>query len=404
MLKLRMFGATNKGLVRALNQDAYTCDASRGLVVVSDGMGGHAAGEIASHMVVEGLSDALASVTQFTAQDLPLRIDETIQKVNTKIIMKSQEDVSCRGMGATVNVLCFAHGFVTIGHVGDSRTYLIRAFRTQDNKPRFAMWPLTIDHNLGTFIDRGILTTPNNTPESSLTARDRSKLTRGMGVMDDPKPDIYTRRIEVGDVFLTCSDGLHGFASDKDVLRTIVTGNLVEAPQRLIELAKSAGAPDNVTVVLSVVSDLEEPFREFNGPTYATRPYLLRLPNGEIQGPMTVSQIADQWIRRAIPGETEVAAGLGPWLLLRNKSMVLQVYTDFQTEPYSGYVYYESSIQTDYENAPATVSAPSAPAAKKPADKKPFLMLAAAGFAIASLALLIAIFMIDFESIVLPAY
>lgn len=357
-MKLRMFGATDKGLVRAQNQDAYTCNASRGFAVLSDGMGGHAAGEVASHMVVEGLSEALTSFGQYSIEDIPLKLDDTIQQVNTKLILRSQDDSGCRGMGATVNVLFFAQGFLTIGHVGDSRTYLIRAFKSPENKPRFGIWPLTIDHNLGTFIDRGILSTPKQSSESDLSERDRSKLTRGMGVMADPKPDIYSRRIAEGDIFLTCSDGLHGFVTDKDMLRAIATGNLIEAPQRLIDLAKAAGAPDNVTVVLSVVSNLEEPFRDFEGPVYNSRPYLLRLPNGEIQGPLTVSEITDLWVRRAIPGNTEVAASLGPWLLLRNKSALLHTYKDFDSEPFSNYIYYESSVTSDVEGAALASSQP----------------------------------------------
>ena len=105
-----MFGATDKGLVRTINQDAYSCDAHLGIAVLSDGMGGHAAGEIASHMVVDGLSEVLTKVGDTALEDLPARIEDSILVVNTKLIQRSQEDASCRGMGATANVLCFAHG------------------------------------------------------------------------------------------------------------------------------------------------------------------------------------------------------------------------------------------------------------------------------------------------------
>ena len=353
-MKLRMYGATDKGLVRALNQDAYSCSASQGLVVVSDGMGGHAAGEVASHMVVEGLTEDLAAAANSAIQDLPARIDEAIQKVNTKLLVRSQEDPGCRGMGATVNVLCFTHGFVTIGHVGDSRTYLIQSFRSPDEKPRYGIWQLTVDHNLGTFIDRGILNISEQSPELQISSRERSKLTRGMGVMPDPKPDIYTRRIEDGDVFLTCSDGLHGFVSDRDVLRTIISGPISEAPQRLIEIAKAAGAPDNVTVVLSVISDHEEPLREHLGTIFQTRPYLLRLPNGEIQGLLTCAQILEMWVKRILSSNTEMAAGLGPWVLLRNKDSVIQAYSEFKTDSFINHVNYDTSADISEPPPPAT--------------------------------------------------
>jgi serine/threonine protein phosphatase PrpC len=357
-LKLRMFGATDKGLVRALNQDAYTCNASQGLVILSDGMGGHAAGEVASHMIVEGLSGALSAFEKYSVEEMPSRLDEAIQKVNTKVIMKSQEDPSCRGMGATVNVLCFSHGFVTIGHVGDSRTYLVRAFRTAENKPRFGIWSLTIDHNLGTFIDRGIMTPSEPIAEMPLTPRERSKLTRGMGVMTDPKPDIYSRRLEVGDVFLTCTDGLHGFVSDRDILKTIVTGSLTDAPQRLVDLAKAAGAPDNVTLVLTVISDESEPFRDFAGPTFQTRPYLLRLPNGEIQGLMTCQEIVDLWLQNSLPSNTEVAAGLGPWMLIRNKDQLFKTYPEFKIDKFHKHNHKDKNFSTLYKTLPETQSMP----------------------------------------------
>ena len=89
-MKLRMFGATDKGLVRALNQDAYSCDASLGIVILSDGMGGHAAGEVASHMVVEGLTESLAKISESAVDDVPVRIDEALKTVNTKLILRSQ--------------------------------------------------------------------------------------------------------------------------------------------------------------------------------------------------------------------------------------------------------------------------------------------------------------------------
>lgn len=342
-MKLRMFGATDKGLVRTLNQDAYSCDAQLGIAVLSDGMGGHAAGEIASHMVVDGLSEVLAKAGETSLDDLPARIEDSILAVNSRLLLRSQEDTSCRGMGATANVLCFAHGHVTIGHVGDSRTYLIRAFTTQDAKPRFGIWQLTIDHNLGTFVDRGILALTTFSADGKMSERERAKLTRGMGVMPDPKPDIYSKQLNEGDVFLTCSDGLHGFVSDRDILRTIVAGPISEAPQRLIESAIAAGAPDNVTVVLSIVSDSDEPLRETPYPALNSRPFLLRFPDGEIRGPFQAPEVIDQWTRRSLPGNTEISASLGQWFQLRNKDLILKELPEFKQETFINHIFYETT-------------------------------------------------------------
>ncbi len=398
-LKLRMFGATDKGLVRALNQDAYSCDASLGIVILSDGMGGHAAGEVASHMVVEGLTESLAKISESAVDDVPVRIDEALKTVNTKLILRSQEDSSCRGMGATVNILCFTHGFVTIGHVGDSRTYLVRAFKSSDNKPRFGSWQLTIDHNLGTFLDRGILNLSGSASEGQLSARDRSKLTRGMGVMPDPKPDIYSKRLTDGDVFLTCSDGLHGFVSDRDVLRALVAGSIAEAPQRLIDIAKAAGAPDNVTVVISIVSDLNEPFREFSGPIFDTRPYMLRLPNGEIQGPIVASEVIDLWIKRTLPSNTEMASGLGEWVLLRNKDLLVKAYPEFKQEIFLNHLHYETSEEIS-EQAPKTLETLESSSHNKPTHILIWVLLL-----ILSVGMTLTILLLpELQSVLLPAY
>lgn len=352
-MKLRMFGATDKGLVRALNQDAYSCDAHLGIAVLSDGMGGHAAGEIASHMVVEGLSEVLSKVGESSLEDLPARIEDAILAVNNKLLLKSHEDSSCRGMGATANVLCFAHGHVTIGHVGDSRTYFIRAFTTQSSKPRFGIWQLTIDHNLGTFVDRGILALSAFSTDGTMSEKERAKLTRGMGVMPDPKPDIYSKQLGEGDVFLTCSDGLHGFVSDRDILRTIVAGPLAEAPQRLIESAIAAGAPDNVTVVLSVISNRDEPLRDIPGPALNSRPFLLRLPDGELRGPFQANEVIELWTKRTLPGNTEVAASLSDWFQLRNKDLILKEFSEFKQDSFINHIFYETTEDSlGFSNAP----------------------------------------------------
>lgn len=399
-LKLRMYGATDKGLVRALNQDAYSCDANTGVVILSDGMGGHAAGEIASQMVVEGLAESLSQISQVELQEIAYKIDEAIQSVNTKLLVRSQEDASCRGMGATVNVLCFSQGFVTIGHVGDSRTYLLRAYKSPDDKPRFGSWQLTVDHNLGTFLDRGIVNvTGSKTPPSNISARDRSKLTRGMGVMADPKPDIYTKRLTDGDVYLTCSDGLHGFVSDRDVLKTLISGPIAEAPQRMIDIAKSAGAPDNVTIVLTVVSDLEEPFREFKGPVFNSRPFLLRLPTGEVQGPLTPNEIIELWLKRSLPGNTEMAAGLSDWVLLRNKDSVIQTYSEFKQNSYLNHVYYETS-----EELPEPPVSSYPVSHTRPEKKNPLPILWSLLLVMLIALSLGGLFMSEIPSILAPAY
>jgi protein phosphatase len=362
-------------------------------------MGGHAAGEIASNMVVEGLVEAMSIKGNSSITDVHTHMDAAIHSVNEKLLARSQEDPSCRGMGATVNVLYFTAGFVTIGHVGDSRTYLIRAFKSPDDKPRYGSWQLTIDHNLGTFVDRGILNIRSASVDEPMSSRERSKLTRGMGVMTDPKPDIYTKQLSEGDVFLTCSDGLHGFVTDRDVVKTLVSGPIHEAPQRLIEIAKAAGAPDNVTVVLSIVSNLEEPLRDFTSPIFESRPYLLRFPNGEIQGPLTANEIIQQWVKRELPGETELASGFGEWVLLRSKDQVTSTYPEFKQDSYLKHIYYETSIDIPAKTDPKENTEEATP----PPQLRRFLLWA--GLLTLAVTIAVSLFILpELPNALLPAY
>jgi hypothetical protein len=220
-----------------------------------------------------------------------------------------------------------------------------------------------------------------------------------MGVMPDPKPDIYSKKLAEGDVFLTCSDGLHGFVTDRDILRTIVAGPIAEAPQRLIESAIAAGAPDNVTVVLSVISDNDEPLRSITGPELNARPFLIRLPDGEVRGPFLAQEIIDLWTRRTLAGSTEVSASLGDWVQLRNKDAVLNEFPEFKQDNFLNHIFYETT-----NDSIAVTGAPAESVEKK--AKKRFL--ARTGKAVIALlgAALFAAYLYGpvFSEILLPAY
>lgn len=331
-MRLRMYGATDKGLVRTSNQDAYFCSAEYGLVVVSDGMGGHKGGEIASQLVVTGLRDAFLETQQILVENVGPFLDEVLRKINSQILDHASRDENLRGMGATVNYLQFAGEYMAIGHAGDSRTYLVRGYRKPDLKPRYAIWPITIDHNVGTFVERGLLIPGRDCPPGPLNERQKSRLMRGMGVVADLKADLYCRAVQEGDVYLTCSDGVHGYVSDKDILKAVVSGPLAQAPHRIIEMMKGVGAPDNVTVVVSALSELEEPLRDFKEPVMDKSPYLVRLPSGEIQGPIGSEVIIKQWLGNEIPNNAEISSSLNRWVFLNDKDSLLSIYTEFNTE------------------------------------------------------------------------
>jgi serine/threonine protein phosphatase PrpC len=332
-MRLRMFGATDRGLVRASNQDAYFCNAEWGVAIVSDGMGGHKGGERASQLTIDGLRDAFESKTHINIEDVSAHLDETLQRINSDIHKLSHEDENLRGMGATVNYLHFAGGHIAIGHAGDSRTYLCRAYSKADGRQRFALWQLTIDHNVETFLERGIFIAGRDVPEGPLTERQKSRLTRGMGVVANLKADLYCKKVEEGDVYLTCSDGLHGFVSDRDILQALVSGPIGKAPERLIKRAMQAGAPDNVTVVVSVASEKTEPFLKGKSPVFEKSPFLARDPSGQITRVLSADELIKRWLSFEISNDAEVCAGSGRWIFLQDKSQLFKTYPDFDRMP-----------------------------------------------------------------------
>jgi protein phosphatase len=325
-----MYGATDIGLVRSSNQDAFFFSADFGIVIVSDGMGGHKGGEIASKLVVDGLRDAYLNTSEILVENVGPFLDDVLRKINQDIMRQASENENLKGMGATVNYLQFGGGRLAIGHAGDSRTYLIRSARKSSGGVWCGMWSLTVDHNVGNFIDRGIFKPGRDFSAGNITEKQKSRLTRGMGVLSDLKADLYNKATNEGDVLLTCSDGLHGFVPDHEILKAIMSGPLATAHERLIERAKVAGAPDNVTVVISIFSQEDEPLREPSARHIIDKPpYLLRMPNGAIRGPLSAKEILAEWMSGRIPGDAEVASSLKKWVFFQNTKELFKTYTEF---------------------------------------------------------------------------
>jgi PPM family protein phosphatase len=331
-MRLRMYGGTDIGLVRANNQDAYFCSAEHGIAIVSDGMGGHKGGEIASQMAVQGLKEAFFAQGTLQTEIVGEFLDSALNRINTEIITRANADDRYKGMGATINYLQFAGGSLAIGHAGDSRTYLIRSWSRPDGKLRYGMWCLTVDHNVGTFVERGLLIPGRDLGPLPLSERTKARLMRGMGVVPDLKADLYCKDIQEGDVYLTCSDGLHGFCLDSEILKCVADGPLAKTPERLIGLAHKAGAPDNVTVVLSVISEGTDPLFTPSGPKFQKSPFLVRLPSGQILGPMSSEELVNCWLSSQFDLEAEVCAALGPWVFLRERDLLFKTYPEFKTQ------------------------------------------------------------------------
>ena len=249
-MKVTAAGLSDIGRKRKGNEDSYHIDPERGLFIVADGMGGHVAGEVASRLAVQTiqefmrLSDTDSEITWPFEFDENLseggnRIQAAIQLANREIgrHMASQEEH--RGMGTTVVTAVIADDSCYIGHVGDSRAYLIR-----DGEIR----QLTRDHTfVNEQVEKGFLSKAEADRHPA-----RNILTRAVGSADDLTVDLSETPLKSGDYVLLCSDGLSSMVEDQDILKVVEEkkDNIEEACAGLVNLANEHGGWDNVTAVL----------------------------------------------------------------------------------------------------------------------------------------------------------
>jgi protein phosphatase len=226
----RTFGLSDPGRRRRRNEDAYVV--SPPLFAVADGMGGAQAGELASRMAVEAMGEEAGTRGE-------KRVTTLIREANRRIFARSSEDAAASGMGTTMTAaLVGDDGVVTIGHVGDSRAYLLREGRLEQ---------LTEDHSLVAELVR----TGKLSAEEAERHPQRSVITRALGTDPDVDVDTYTVDAQAGDLFLLCSDGLTTMVDDDEILRTVEGSrdDLEHAAQVLVRKANRGGGEDNITVV-----------------------------------------------------------------------------------------------------------------------------------------------------------
>jgi protein phosphatase len=246
-LRVRSFGRTDIGRQRKANQDAYFCDDALGLFVVADGMGGHAAGEVASAeavdtvygMVKRGLATVGHCPTPLTAEQgrSACRILEgAIQAATYMVFAIAEIDRDKTGMGTTISAALFLGGSLVIGQVGDSRIYQIR---------HGAALQITEDHTLIAWqIKQGLIS-----PDEAKVSPHRNVITRAVGNRDYVEVDTSILPIQPADRYLLCSDGLHGYLQD-DEIASIAMMEGHSAIDRFVDLANNRGGRDNITAVL----------------------------------------------------------------------------------------------------------------------------------------------------------
>ncbi len=242
---MEFWGLTDTGLVRAENQDAYRMeelDRHTVLAAVCDGMGGAKSGNIASRMAIDVFVGEVSRSYKpgMTQEQVEQLLENAVKVANFRVYELAQREESCAGMGTTL-VGAFLWGKnVSVVNVGDSRCYHI----SQDDIRR-----VTVDHSLvQMMLNRGDLT-----EEEAKTYPGRNYITRAIGTEPTVKTDLFSLRLDRGDALLLCSDGLHGEMDDQEILYEVVHGgNHDNCCQRLLEIVKMRGAPDNVTGVLVV--------------------------------------------------------------------------------------------------------------------------------------------------------
>lgn len=250
-MKVRSAGSTHVGRVRSSNEDHYGTFDDLALYVVADGMGGHAAGEVASLMAVQTVRDAFSEATADRTQpsgrehDPSRRLVWAIEQANLRIYTAGAENQSLAGMGTTVAAVWVDHEAAYVAHVGDSRVYRLRG-NTLDQ--------VTADHSLvNDYLSRGIMT-----PDEAAAHPMKHVLIRALGTA--PAVAVDVRRIELapGDLFLLCSDGLSNVVPVGElasVLSKSDRADLGAGCQALIDAANRHGGLDNITAVLVLTGD-----------------------------------------------------------------------------------------------------------------------------------------------------
>jgi PPM family protein phosphatase len=231
-------GKSDIGLKRVNNEDAFVAAPEKGLLVVADGMGGAASGEVASQIFVSTAEEVFSELRAHSEDHTRELIQKVFLLANERIFRRASENPEHEGMGCTAELMVLSDQQYVLGHVGDSRTYLFR---------RGELRRLTRDHSLvQDQVDRNLIT-PAEAKRHSM----RHVILRAVGIHETLAVDLITGRTLAGDLFLLCSDGLTDMVEEERISEILSRSpDLSETGETLIDSAKSAGGHDNITVTL----------------------------------------------------------------------------------------------------------------------------------------------------------
>ena len=258
-IQIEVFGKTDVGLVREHNEDNFlVADVTAAVrsseladpmpvplgdkgavLLVCDGMGGAAAGEVASQMAVDSIYDALAAADPQPRDGFARLLRRAVERANEKIFIQSRDNQSERGMGTTCTVAGLVDDTLVIGQIGDSRCYVLRDGRlAQVTKDQSLAWQL---------IEAGAMTA-----EEAKAFEHANIILQALGVQERVEVVLSQVELRKGDVALLCSDGLHGPVSDEEILAVLIAeADLKKAAAALVQKALDRDGPDNITVVLA---------------------------------------------------------------------------------------------------------------------------------------------------------
>lgn len=238
---------TDPGLARENNEDSVTVDEPTRLGILADGMGGYNAGEVASGMATTFIKSELGrwlsqAGRHANAREVRRAMEICVDNANRSIFNAANSNPQYSGMGTTLVVGVFQDGRLMLGHIGDSRCYRLRGQQLEQ---------ITKDHSLlQEQMDAGLIT-----PEQAATSTNKNLVTRALGVEDAVLLEVNEHKVEPGDLFLMCSDGLSDMLDDEAIANILsAEGSLDQKSVQLIDAANANGGRDNISVLLAQAS------------------------------------------------------------------------------------------------------------------------------------------------------
>jgi protein phosphatase len=331
-LALRYAARSHAGLLRSLNEDSVY--AGPRLLAVADGMGGHAAGEVASAVAIASVAPLDEDVP---GADLLAALRAAAMTANAHLRAMSDADQELNGMGTTLVALLFSGSRVGLAHVGDSRCYLLRDGELSQ---------ITHDHTLvQALVDEGRIS-----EEEASSHPQKSVVTRVMDGREDVELDLSVREVRVGDRFLVCSDGLTGPVGSLETLRdALLLPDPQESVDRLVQLALRGGGPDNVTAIVADVVDSDgKGMPPVVAGAAAESPQ--EAPPGIADSPASRARVAEgRDAAPAVRGRTPVAANKPPNKHGKALAWTLAVLLVLAAGAAAGFVYVRSQYYVGFD-------------------------------------------------------